>query len=100
MKNRKISFRIEEKLEEKIRSQSKKANMTMSSYLTKIISQKNITVIEEGKNIYFELNKIGNNLNQIAKKLNAGIGTKADLESLSSLSRSLDKIWQLLNSLM
>ena len=95
-----ITFRLDAKLKEKIKSQSEKSNLSMSEYICKILSNRNITVIEEGRNIFFELNKIGNNLNQIAKKLNAGIGTEADLKELSNISRGLDKIWQSLNSLM
>ena len=95
-----LHIRIRKKLKEKVRTQSKKANLSMSEYVDKILSNRNITVIEEGMKIYYELNRIGNNVNQIAKKVNSGIATNKDMEKLDDVARSLKGIWQLLNSLM
>lgn len=81
-KEENLHIRIRKKLKEKIIIQSKKANLSMSEYVDKILSNRNITVIEEGMKIYSELNKIGNNLNQIAKKINFDIATNKDLEGL------------------
>lgn len=100
MKNKRITIRVDEKLKEKIKSQSKKANMTMSEYINRVLKNKNIVVIEQGREICFELNKIGNNVNQIARKLNSGIATKNDINNLDNVSKELNKIWQLLNLLM
>ena len=100
IKNSDIHLRVDEKLKEKIKSQSKKANMTMSEYINRVLKNKNIVVIEDGKEIYYELNKIGNNVNQIARKLNSGIATRNDIKSLDNISKELNKIWQLLNLLM
>lgn len=99
-KDENLHIRIGRKLKEKIKSQSKKANISISKYVERILENKNIVVIEDGSKIYFELNKIGNNLNQIAKKVNSGIATSNDLKNLSDISRSLKEIWQLLNLLM
>lgn len=99
MKNRRITIRIEEKLREKIKLESKKSNMTMSGYINRCLKNKSIIVIENGKEIYYELSKIGNNLNQIARKLNSNIATNSDLQKLDNISEEITKIWQLLNSL-
>lgn len=99
MKNRRITIRIEEKLREKIKLESKKSNMTMSEYINRCLKNKSIIVIENGKEIYYELSKIGNNLNQIARKLNSNIATSSDLKKLDNISEEITKIWQLLNSL-
>lgn len=99
MKNRRITIRIEEKLREKIKLESKKSNMTMSEYINRCLKNKSIIVIENGKEIYYELSKIGNNLNQIARKLNSNIATNKDLKNLEYISQEITKIWQLLNSL-
>jgi len=99
MRNERITFRIEEKLKTRIKLESKKSNMTMSEYINKCLKNKSIIVIEEGKEIYYELSKIGNNVNQIAKKLNSNIATAYDLENLKNISKELKNIWQLLNSL-
>ena len=99
MKNRRITIRIEEKLREKIKLESKKSNMTMSEYINRCLKNKSIIFIENGKEIYYELSKIGNNLNQIARKLNSNIATSSDLKKLDNISEEITKIWQLLNSL-
>lgn len=99
MKNKRITIRIEEKLKEKIKLESEKSNMTMSQYINKCLNNKSIIVIEKGKEIYYELNKIGNNLNQIAKKVNSNIATSNDIKNLENISLELKEIWQLLNLL-
>ena len=100
MRNIRITFRADEKFKEKIKKQSEKANMSMISYIYNILSKKDINVIEEGKNIYFELHKIGNNVNQIARKLNSGIATRSDIDEIYTVSKDINKIWQSLNSLI
>lgn len=99
MKNKRITIRIEEKLKEKIKLESEKSNMTMSQYINNCLNNKSIIVIEKGKEIYYELNKIGNNLNQIAKKVNSNIATSNDIKNLENISLELKEIWQLLNLL-
>ena len=94
-KEENLHIRIRKKLKEKIIIQSKKANLSMSEYVDKILSNRNITVIEEGMKIYSELNKIGNNLNQIAKKIIL-ILIQIKIWKVCSLRG----IWQLLNLLM
>lgn len=99
MKNKRITIRIEEKLKEKIKLESEKSNMTMSQYINNCLNNKSIIVIEKGKEIYYELNKIGNNLNQIAKKVNSNIATSNDIKNLENISLELKEIWRLLNLL-
>lgn len=94
-----IHFRLSKKLKEKIKLESGKSNLTMSEYINRCLKNKSIIVIENGKEIYYELNKIGNNLNQIAKKLNSNLATREDLNNLENISKELSKIWQLLNLL-
>lgn len=94
-----IHFRLSKKLKERIKLESQKSNMTMSEYINRCLRNKSIIVLENGKEIYYELNKIGNNINQIAKKLNSNIATNKDLEQLTNISEEIRKVWQLLNSL-
>ena len=95
-----ITFRTTTKLKEKMKKQSEKAHISMSKYIERILSNKDIVVIEEGMKIYFELNKIGNNLNQIAMKVNSNIASPKDLDNLADISASLKDIWKALNSLI
>ena len=99
MKQERITFRTEIKLKEKIRKESKKSNLSMSEYINRQLKNKNIVVIESGKEIFFELNKIGNNLNQIARKLNTDNSTFKDSIIIKNIDSKLEKIWQLLNTL-
>ena len=94
-----IHFRLSKKLKEKIKLESEKSNMTMSQYINNCLNNKSIIVIEKGKEIYYELNKIGNNLNQIAKKVNSNIATSNDIKNLENISLELKEIWRLLNLL-
>lgn len=93
------SFRIEKELKERICKEAKKSNLTVSEYINKQLKNKSIIVIECGKEIYYELNRIGNNINQIAKKLNSNIATYKDIKNLESILNELNRIWQSLNSL-
>lgn len=99
IKDESIHFRLSKKLKEKVKIESEKSNMSMSQYINTCLNKKNIVVIEKGKEIYFELSKIGNNINQIAKKINSNIATRYDVENLENIKMELKKIWQLLNSL-
>lgn len=101
MKDETIHFRIEKRLKEKLEDESKKMNLSLSEYINKKLENKSLVVIEEGKQIYYELNKIGNNLNQIARKLNSTNNnlTLKDKVQLNYISEGINKIWQLLNSL-
>ena len=39
--------------------------------------------------LYTEINHIGNNINQIARKMNAGLGTKSDVQEVLFLLRKV-----------
>ena len=39
--------------------------------------------------LYTEINHIGNNINQIARKMNAGLGTKSDVQEVRFLLRKV-----------
>ena len=39
--------------------------------------------------LYTEINHIGNNINQIARKINAGLGTKSDVQEVLFLLRKV-----------
>ena len=44
---------------------------------------------EELGQLYTEVNRIGNNINQIARKINAGLGTRADVAEALFLLRQV-----------
>lgn len=74
---------------------AKKTKMSLSEYM--ITSSLNGQIIvESDKSEYItELRRIGNNINQLTKKVNQGILSEVNL---SEVKKELNKIWQLLSS--
>lgn len=83
-----------------------------SGFLRALILQnsnyKNITVKNQMKELRYEMRKIGVNINQIAKKINSGLGTqndlvevKGDLDELKRLlekyQKEVERAWELPN---
>ena len=46
---------------------------------------------EEIHDLYVEINRIGTNINQIARKTNAGFATKDDIRQLKFLMRTIEE---------
>lgn len=99
IKNADLHIRISDELKEKIKLESQKSNLSMSEYVSKQLSNKKIIVNEGLKETVYELRKIGNNLNQIAKKLNLNNSTFNDSKNLYEIKNEVNKIWQSLNLL-
>ena len=78
-----------------ILQKAKKSKMNLSEYM--IASSLNGKIIvESDKSEYItELRRIGNNINQLTKKVNQGILKEINL---SEVKEELNKIWQLLSS--
>lgn len=71
-----LCIRISPKEYEILEKKLSKAKMTKTEYLVKILLDKEIKVCsfnKDMKELTFELQKIGVNLNQISKNLNSGI---------------------------
>lgn len=69
----------------------------VSHYLRDCALEKPITVINGADSIAEELRRIGNNVNQITRAVNAGFVTAADL---TETREELKVIWQSLNLLL
>ena len=69
---------------------------TVSRYLRDTALDKPIVIINGVDDLADELRRIGNNLNQITRAVNAGMISAADL---NETREELKKIWQSLNSL-
>lgn len=69
--------------------------MKLSEYMITSSLEQNI-IVEADKSEYItELRRIGNNINQLTKKVNQGILRAINL---SEVKKELNKIWQLLSS--
>lgn len=69
--------------------------MSLSEYMITSSLNEQI-IVEADKSEYItELRRIGNNINQLTKKVNQGILREVNL---SEVKKELNKIWQLLSS--
>ena len=95
IKDTEIHIRISNKDKRKIQALATKAKLTLSEYI--INSSLNAKIIVEAdKSQYItELRRIGNNINQITKKVNQGIIKQV---GLVEVKQELNKIWRLLSS--
>ena len=102
MYNNQLKFRADEEIKNKLLLKSKLLNISYAEYLRLLISEDEkrnfIGEIIEFKNILrelkIELNYIGNNLNQLSKKVNSNINVELDevLKVQENLSNILQKL--------
>jgi len=95
-KSKQINFRVSEKDYNKILKRAEKTNMNLTGYLLTLALEGEIIIVEGLPEMITELNKIGNNLNQLTRLCHQGIINAPDL---AVLKESVMKIWQSLNSL-
>lgn len=91
-----LSCRVTPEQKEKIEYKALSSYRTMSMYLRDCALDKQIIVVEGADEVATELRKIGNNLNQIAREVNAGYIYEVNLKETRE---ELKNIWQSLNSL-
>ena len=70
-RNKSIPIRVTEKELQAIDEAAKKAKKNRTEYLISAALGKEITVIEDLREMIVQLKRIGNNLNQIALKINS-----------------------------
>jgi uncharacterized protein YpuA (DUF1002 family) len=96
VKDKRISFYILKKDYEILEENSKNFGLNKSEFIRRMCCSKNenLEVLKENflKNI-LELKRIGNNLNQISKKLNQGSELEIDLnEFKGDLTKAIDEL--------
>lgn len=96
-KTERIEIRLTPEEKTKIINKSVKANTTISEYLIKSATKKEIVVINDLDKLVIQLRKLGNNVNQLTKLANGRVITCVELEGVK---KELSKIWQSLNSLI
>ncbi|MDO5556676.1 MAG: MobC family plasmid mobilization relaxosome protein [Clostridia bacterium] len=94
-KNAVIYLRIKKTDKDTIKLKAQKAKMNMSEYMINSSLNTTIIVPKDNSEYITELRRIGNNINQIAKKVNQGIVKEIDFRNVNA---ELRKIWQLLSS--
>jgi hypothetical protein len=84
-----FSFRVSEEEKIKIDKKIEKSKLKKSDFLRKMVLGKEIIVVDGLKELAMELNRIGNNINQISKAVNQG--KVNDTGELSKLKESYEK---------
>ena len=96
-KTERIEIRLTPEEKTKIVNNSIKAKTTISDYVIKSATEQEIVIYNDIEKLVTQLRKLGNNVNQLTKKVNQGRITCVDLEGTK---KELSKIWQSLNLLI
>lgn len=91
-----ITIRVTKQEKERLIKKSQKAEMTLSEYLTEQGLERDIVIIEDVKNLVYELRKIGNNINQLTYLANSGAIRTVYLDGFKE---DMKKIWTNLNDI-
>lgn len=94
-KNRFLSVRLTETERKHLDELAEKSGLSLSNTIRACINGTELRERQsaEIKDLYTEINRIGTNINQIARKINAGIGTESDVRETLFL---LSKVYQLM----
>ena len=88
-RNETLTIRLTKAEKNAIRTKAKKAKLNLTDYIIAASLQTQITVAEDVKPLIAELKRIGNNLNQIAVKVNSGAFRSADFQDVVDLQRAV-----------
>ena len=91
-----ITIRVTKQEKERLIKKSQKAEMTLSEYLIEQGLERDIVIIEDVKNLVYELRKIGNNINQLTDLANSGAIRTVYLDGFKE---DMKKIWTNLNDI-
>lgn len=80
-----------------IKEKANKCNMSISKFMIMSSIDSKIILPVDIKETSYQLRKIGNNINQLTRLANSGAIECVDLKEVK---KELQKIWQLLNSLI
>ena len=92
-----IPFRVTSQEKAWIEDQSYGHYRLVSDFIRDCIFKKEIVIVEGADKIADELRRIGNNVNQLTRAVNAGYVSAVDLRETR---KELANLWQSLNSLL
>lgn len=96
-KNCIISFRVTAEEKKWIEDRSYGHYQLISDFVRDCVFKKEMIIITGANDVETELRRIGNNVNQLARAVNAGFVSQINL---TETRKELEKIWQSLNSLL
>ena len=88
-RNKMLTIRLTEQEYDAIMKKALRSNMSMTDFLVAATQQTQIHVAEDTRPLVTELKRIGNNLNQITAKINAGIFRSYNFREVIDLQRSI-----------
>lgn len=86
-KDKRLICRVSEKEYKKFEELVEKSKLNKSEFMRRSILKKKIIVIENMKDLTIELRRIGNNLNQLTRAVNAG-----EVKDIKELKEIKDKL--------
>ena len=88
-RNKTLTVRLTERERNRIISNAMKAGLNITDYIVKLSLETPIHVAEDVKPMLLELKRIGNNLNQISMKINAGAFQSYNFQEVIEMQRSI-----------
>ena len=88
-RNKTLTIRLTEKEYDAITKKAHRSGMSITNFLVATTEQTQIYVAEDTKPLVTELKRIGNNLNQITAKINAGIFHSYNFQEVIDLQRAI-----------
>ena len=84
-----LTIRLTESEKMMIEKKASKAKLNLTEYIISVSSKSKISVTEDTKPLLMELKRIGNNINQIAMKINSGVISSYNFDEVISLQRKI-----------
>ena len=84
-----LTIRLTESEKALIEKKAKRANMNLTEYIIAVSNKSKINVAEDTKPLLVELKRIGNNINQIAMKINSGAVSSYNFTEVINMQRKI-----------
>ena len=84
-----LTIRLTESEKMMIEKKASMAKLNLTEYIISVSSKSKISVTEDTKPLLLELKRIGNNINQIAMKINSGVVSLYNFDEVISLQRKI-----------
>ena len=88
-RNKTLTIRLTEQEYDTILRKTLRSGMSITDFLVTAAQQTQIYVAEDTRPLVIELKRIGNNLNQITAKINAGIFRSYNFQEIVDLQRAI-----------
>ena len=88
-RNKTLTIRLTEQEYDGVMKKVLRSGMSMTDFLVTAAQKTQIQVMEDTRPLVTELKRIGNNLNQITTKINAGVFHSYNFQEIIDLQRSI-----------